>query len=74
MNDNLLSSVASDDKIASKLNNPQFMAAFAEFQTNPDEAAKKYGDNKEMQDFIQAFSGLLGNHFTGLHDKKTTGG
>ena len=46
------------------------MAAFQEFQTNPQEAAKKYGNNTEMKEFIQEFSGLMGNHFTGLAEKQ----
>ena len=46
------------------------MAAFAEFQTNPQEAARKYGDNPEMKEFIQEFSGMMGNHFTSLADKQ----
>lgn len=65
-----MNSVQSNQKILGKLNNPQFMAAFAEFQTNPQAAAKKYGDNSEMKEFIQEFSGLLGNHFTGLAEKQ----
>ena len=50
--------------------NPQFMAAFSEFQSNPQEAAKKYEDNPEMKEFIQQFSGILGSHFLSLADKQ----
>ena len=70
LNDELLKGIMSNDKINRKLNNPQFMAAFGEFQTNPQEAARKYGDNPEMKEFIQEFSGMMGNHFTSLADKQ----
>ncbi|XP_063676836.1 uncharacterized protein LOC134813087 [Bolinopsis microptera] len=70
LSDDLLKGIQTNDKINSKLSNPQFMAAFQEFQTNPQEAAKKYGNNTEMKKFIQEFSGLMGNHFTGLAEKQ----
>ena len=70
LSDDLLRGIQTNEKINSKLNNPQFMAAFSEFQTNPQAAAKKYGDNAEMKEFIQEFSGLMGNHFTSLAEKQ----
>lgn len=72
LNEDFLKKIQSNNKINNKLNNPQFMAAFAEFQTNPQAAARKYGDNPEMKEFIQEFSGLMGNHFTNLADKQSS--
>jgi len=73
LSDDLLKRIQSNNKINNKLNNPQFMAAFAEFQTNPQAAARKYGDNAEMKEFIQEFSGMMGNHFTNLAEKQNAG-
>ena len=70
MNEDLFSNITKSESLRTKLANPQFMAAFGEFQSNPQEAARKYGDNAEMKEFIREFSGLLGNHFTGIAAKK----
>ena len=38
-----------------RLQDPTFMAAIAEFQTNPTAAMKKYENNPEIQKFIMEF-------------------
>ncbi len=43
-----------------RMNDPSFMQAMAEFQTNPQAAQQKYKDNKEMQTFLKEFCGLMG--------------
>lgn len=42
--------------------NPSFMQAIAEFQTNPDEAKKKYANNKEVQEFMSNFCQIMGRN------------
>jgi len=66
LNDGLLAEIEKDPVISSKIGNPQFMAAFGEFQQNPAGAMQKYGGNPEMKEFIQRFAGLLGDHFNKL--------
>ncbi|ESO85762.1 hypothetical protein LOTGIDRAFT_204592 [Lottia gigantea] len=78
VNDDLLKEIEKNDVLYSKLSNPQFSAAIAEFQHNPEGAMKKYADNAEMQKFLKEFCGVMGNHFSQLAEKnpsnKTEGG
>lgn len=70
LNDGLLAEIEKDPVISSKIGNPQFMAAFGEFQQNPAGAMQKYGGNPEMKEFIQRFAGLLGDHFSKLGEQQ----
>lgn len=46
--------------LAKRMSDPRFMQAITEFQTNPQEAMVKYGNDKEIQLFLKEFCGLLG--------------
>ncbi len=43
-----------------QMNNPRFMAAIQEFQTNPSSALLKYAGDREVQKFLQEFCSILG--------------
>ena len=46
------------------------MAAVQEFQANPQKAAEKYANNKELIGFFAEFSAIMGDHFLSLDKKK----
>ncbi|KAK7108391.1 uncharacterized protein [Littorina saxatilis] len=67
--EDLLETVQKNETLSRRLGDPRFMQAVTEFQTNPMEAMAKYQNNPEMQQFLQEFCGILGQHFSGMGDK-----
>lgn len=68
--DDLLQKVTANDVLAKRLNDPQFVQAINEFQTNPQAAMAKYQSSPEVQDFLKEFCGVMGEHFAALGDKE----
>lgn len=66
MTDNFLTDVEKNDKIQQLFKNPEYMKAIGEFQTNPKEAMKKYGGNKQFMEGFQEFCKLMGSQFQNL--------
>ncbi|KAK2162369.1 hypothetical protein LSH36_100g12082 [Paralvinella palmiformis] len=62
--EDLLHKVENNGTLLHGLSNPHFMQALNEFQSNPQQALEKYGDNPEVQRFLKEFCALLGDHFT----------
>ncbi len=58
--DDLLSNIEKNDLMMRRLQDPTFMQALAEFQTNPQAAMTKYGGNPEMESFLNEFCNLMG--------------
>lgn len=70
MTPDLLQKIAANPLLRKAFTDPRCQQAMAEMQTNPQEAMKKYGDNPQMREFLQAFMKLMGEHFTALADKQ----
>lgn len=52
------------------MSDPKFAAILTEFQTNPEAAQKKYGDNKQVMEFFRQFMGVMGQHLSEVGEKK----
>lgn len=50
--------------------NPQYMQAFQEMGSKPQETMQKYGNDPKFKELLMEFSGLMGNHFTDVADKQ----
>lgn len=70
MTDNFLNNVEKNDKIQKIFNNPAYMKAIGEFQTNPKEAMAKHGNNKEFMEGFQEFCKMMGMQFQNLAKTK----
>eukprot|EP00730_Choanoeca_flexa_P014012 TRINITY_DN5966_c0_g1_i1.p1 TRINITY_DN5966_c0_g1~~TRINITY_DN5966_c0_g1_i1.p1 ORF type:complete len:303 (+),score=65.40 TRINITY_DN5966_c0_g1_i1:208-1116(+) len=51
------------------MNDPRFMQALKEFQTDPAAAKQKYGHNQEVTQFFKDYFEVMGEHFTQLADE-----
>ena len=60
----------SNPKLLAAFQDPKCMQAFKEMGENPKEAMQKYGNNPDFRELMMEFSGLMGNHFTEIADKK----
>ena len=58
--EDLLTKIMKDPTLSKRLTDPTFMAAILEFQRNPKAAMQRYHNNKDMQQFLQQFCGLMG--------------
>jgi hypothetical protein len=68
--DDLLDKISKHPTIGSKLGDPRYSAALAHFQKNPQQAAKDYSGQPEVQAFLREFCHILGEHFTSLGEKQ----
>jgi hypothetical protein len=66
MTGNFLDNVGSNEKVQRLFNNPAYMKAISEFQTNPKEAMAKHANNKEFMEGFQEFCKLMGMQFQNL--------
>jgi len=64
--EDLLKKIEGNPSLAKLLMDPKFTAALAEVQTDPLKAMAMLSSNPEMQNALQEFSGILGEHFTKL--------
>lgn len=48
------------------MQNPRFMAALGEMQRDPKAAMAKHKEDAPLHEFLKAFMGLLGDHFSSL--------
>ena len=46
------------------------MQAIEDMKTNPEMAQKKYKGQKDIEDFITEFAGVMGSHFNEVGEKK----
>ena len=70
MTPHLLRRFATNPKLALVLQNPRFVKAMEELQKEPDAAMAKYKDDEALQDFLQEFMGLMGDHMVNLGEAK----
>ena len=70
MTPDLLRRFASNPKLALGLQNPRFVKAMEELQKDPEAAMAKYKDDAALQDFLQEFMGLMGDHMVNLGENK----
>ena len=70
MTPDLLRRFASNPKLALGLQNPRFVKAMEELQKDPEAAMAKYKDDAALQDFLQEFMGLMGDHMVNLGESK----
>ncbi len=66
MTPDLLRRFATNPKLALGLQNPRFVKAMEELQKDPEAAMAKYKDDAALQDFLQEFMGLMGDHMVNL--------
>jgi hypothetical protein len=66
LTDDLLQRIQANDNLCHRLQDPLFMHAITEFQTNPQAAMYKYRDNATMQTFFKDICSILGEHFSSL--------
>jgi len=70
MTPDFLKKIAANPVLARGMQNPRFMAAIQEFQTQPAKAKKKYANDPAVRDFMTAFYSLMGDHFTQMGKKQ----
>lgn len=66
----LMQKIGANPILRKAFTDPRCQEAMTALQTNPQDAIKRYGDNPEMREFLQAFMKLMGDHFTELADKQ----
>lgn len=64
--DDLLQKIEANPKLAKRFTNPRMAEALHKFQTDQAVAIKQYQNDIEVQEFIQEFCSLMGDHFTKL--------
>jgi len=74
VNDDILKTVESDDKLVKQLADPKFTAAIEMMKTDPKRALEHFKDDQDVADFFKKFYGILGNHFSSLEDKQIPSG
>ena len=62
LTEDLLHEVENNKTILHGLSSPHLMQALNEFQSNPQQAMEKYGNNPEVQKFFKEFCTLLGKY------------
>lgn len=62
----LMEKISGNPRLAAGLSNPKFTAALEALQKNPKEALSKFKNHPEINDFLNEFCGVLGQHFTEL--------
>ena len=58
--DGLLKQIEKSEIIMKKMNDPRFMQAMQEFQSNPSAALTKYAGDKDMELFLKEFCSIIG--------------
>ena len=66
----MLHKIEANPKLAKHLTNPRMSEALQKFQTDQALAMKQYQNDVEVQEFIQEFCSIMGDHFEGLAEKK----
>lgn len=70
MTPDLLAKVAKEPRLVMGMQNPRYMAALNETGKSPQSTMEKYKSDSGLQDFLRAFMGLLGEHFSELGAKE----
>eukprot|EP01138_Halocafeteria_seosinensis_P011150 gb/GECG01011387.1/.p1 GENE.gb/GECG01011387.1/~~gb/GECG01011387.1/.p1 ORF type:complete len:364 (+),score=87.88 gb/GECG01011387.1/:1-1092(+) len=70
MNEDLLKKISADHRIARGLQDPRCQQAIEDMQKDPTNAKEKYKDDPQVTEFLQAFTGLLGEHFKQMGEKE----
>ena len=60
--------IEANPKLARHFTNPRMAEALQKFQTDQAMAMKQYQNDHEVQEFIQEFCSIMGDHFTKLSD------
>ncbi|GMH73967.1 hypothetical protein TrST_g6642 [Triparma strigata] len=68
--DSLFEKISKNPRLQIGLQNPRFMQAIEDMKTNPEMAQKKYKGQKDIEDFITEFAGVMGSHFNEVGEKK----
>ena len=63
MNEDLMKKISSDHRIVAGMQNPRCQEALQNMQKDPASAKEKYKNDPVVTEFLQAFTGLLGEHF-----------
>ena len=64
--ESLTKKIMSNPRLAIGMTNPKFMRAIEDMKENPEMAMKKYKGQKEIEDFMTEFAGVMGEHFKEL--------
>ena len=70
MTDDLLNKISSHPLLSKVFQEPRLAEVLSQFQSNPQAALAAASGNPEMQQFLQEFCSLMGDHFTALADKE----
>lgn len=62
----LLARMMKEPRLVAGMQNPRFMAALGEMQKDPKAAMAKHKEDAPLHEFLKAFMGLLGDHFSSL--------
>lgn len=73
MTPELAQAFASRPDLLSGMSNPKVQDAMALMSSNPKQAQEKYGNDKEVQSYMQEFSRIMGTHFMELAKKQEKG-
>jgi hypothetical protein len=70
MTPELMQRFAQNPKLAMGMANPRFVKAMGELQENPEAAMEKYKNDAALHDFLNEFTGLMGDHMTKLGENQ----
>ena len=66
----LMNKISQSPRLMAAFANPQYMQAFTEMGTHPNETMQKYGNDPKFVELLKEFSALMGNHFTDVGEKQ----
>lgn len=69
LNEDLMTKISKSPRLMAAFANPQYMQAFQEMGTKPQETMQKYGNDPMFKELLLEFSALMGNHFTDVGEK-----
>ena len=70
LNEDLMTKIAKSPRLMAAFQNPQYMQAFQEMGSKPQETMQKYGNDPMFKELLLEFSALMGNHFTDVGEKQ----
>ena len=70
LNQDLMAKIAQSPRLMAAFQNPQYMQAFQEMGSKPQETMQKYGNDPKFKELLMEFSSLMGTHFNDTAEKK----
>jgi len=69
-NDGLMERIKNSPRMQAGLSNPRYLQAIEDMKKDPAAAQAKYKGQKDIEDFITEFAGIMGEHFSEVGAKE----